>query len=55
MKLLMSCLLEKGLSPKQIVAFTVNIICLSILIGRPFGGGNQNLWVAFFLRFGKFV
>ena len=28
---------------KQIVAFTVNIISLSMLIGRLFGGGNQNL------------
>lgn len=33
---------------KQIVAFTVNIISLSMLIGRLFGDGNQNLWVAFF-------
>ena len=40
---------------KQIVAFTVNIISLSMLIGRLFGGGNQNLWVAFFLLIGKFI
>ena len=33
---------------KQIVTFIVNIISLSMLIGRLFGGGNQNLWVAFF-------
>ena len=41
---------------KQIVAFTVNIISLSMLIGRLFGGGNQNLCrVVFFLRIGKFI
>ena len=40
---------------KQIVAFTVNIISLSMLIGRLFVRGNQNLWVAFFLRIGKFI
>ena len=40
---------------KQIVAFTVNIISLSMLIGRFFVRGNQNLWVGFFLRVGKFI
>lgn len=40
---------------KQIVAFTVNIISFSMLIGRLFVRGNQNLWVAFFLRIGKFI
>ena len=33
---------------KQIVTFIVNIISLRMLIGTLFGGGNQNLWVAFF-------
>ena len=36
---------------KQILVFTVNIISLSMLIGRLFGGGNQNLWVAFFFAY----